>query len=579
MTKISNLFFVPPLVLFAFFFIALVPSAHAITYSLKEIQESSGASLCGNDTAGAAGTTLSFTGDPDGVDPSTYPSGFLNAPDLYCYQVTWKSVCLQGYTTYNGGYDCTEPDLVDIRTWYQYTHAYTSIQGSDTNIYSGNSSFAVVKPTASLTASSTTIYTGQSTRITWNSTFALSCTGTNFSTGSGKAISGQVTISPTAQTTYTVTCTNDIGSATASVTVNVKPPVTFSVSPGNIFTGDSAQISWGFPGAALNGYKATCTGTGFSTGGAISGTISVSPTTAQIYTYSVSCTDIKGYGGSKSDTLVVKQPVGPAPTVSLTATPSSIIAPNFSTLAWSSTNATSCTGSGFNTANAISGSVSVAPSSTTSYSVTCTGSGGNGFASVSVVVTGATDNNTNTGPNSSCTLNASPTTLSLGDSVQFTWSCQSGISTCSAINNAFYTGGASDNNGHPRVTATPNQTGTVSYGISCTGNNASATAYVSVLVETPNVTINAAPTRVLQGALSTLTWSGTDITSCTVTDSSGFTLAQGNADGSGNFSRSSPFSAHPTSQTTYTITCQTGGNPSTATSFVTVNVTPIFTPF
>jgi peptidase A4-like protein len=61
----------------------------------------------------------------------------------------------------------------------------------------------------------------------------------------------------------------------------------------------------------------------------------------------------------------------PVVTASLAANPTSISAGQSSTLSWTSTNATSCTGSNFS-ASATSGSAIVSPSVTTSYSVTCT---------------------------------------------------------------------------------------------------------------------------------------------------------------------------------------------------------------
>jgi hypothetical protein len=61
----------------------------------------------------------------------------------------------------------------------------------------------------------------------------------------------------------------------------------------------------------------------------------------------------------------------PVVTASLSANPKAISAGQSSTLSWSSTNATSCTGGGF-TASRTSGSAVVTPTATTSYSVTCT---------------------------------------------------------------------------------------------------------------------------------------------------------------------------------------------------------------
>jgi hypothetical protein len=74
------------------------------------------------------------------------------------------------------------------------------------------------------------------------------------------------------------------------------------------------------------------------------------------------------------------------PTVSLQANPSTIQSGDSSSLVLSSSNATSCTGSGFSTGGAVSGSFSVSPSATTSYSVSCSGAGGSASASATVTV-------------------------------------------------------------------------------------------------------------------------------------------------------------------------------------------------
>ncbi len=63
-------------------------------------------------------------------------------------------------------------------------------------------------------------------------------------------------------------------------------------------------------------------------------------------------------------------PPPPMPTATLSASPSKIPLGGTSVLFWSSTNSTSCAGSGFG-ATGLSGSVSVAPTGTTTYAVTC----------------------------------------------------------------------------------------------------------------------------------------------------------------------------------------------------------------
>jgi hypothetical protein len=80
-----------------------------------------------------------------------------------------------------------------------------------------------------------------------------------------------------------------------------------------------------------------------------------------------------------------------APTVSISANPTSIVSGESSTLTWSSTNATSCTASGgWSGSEATSAMTSVAPTVTTTYTLTCTGSGGSANASATITVTTAT---------------------------------------------------------------------------------------------------------------------------------------------------------------------------------------------
>jgi len=78
-------------------------------------------------------------------------------------------------------------------------------------------------------------------------------------------------------------------------------------------------------------------------------------------------------------------PPSGTPTAALTASPASIASGQSSQLTWSSTNATSCSGSGFS-ASGISGSATVTPAATSTYSVTCTGSGGSASGSATVTV-------------------------------------------------------------------------------------------------------------------------------------------------------------------------------------------------
>jgi Peptidase A4 family len=73
-----------------------------------------------------------------------------------------------------------------------------------------------------------------------------------------------------------------------------------------------------------------------------------------------------------------------APTASLSANPKSITTGQSSTLSWSATNASSCIGSGFDSASQTAGSAIVKPAVTTAYAVKCTGEGGSATATATV---------------------------------------------------------------------------------------------------------------------------------------------------------------------------------------------------
>ena len=117
----------------------------------------------------------------------------------------------QGPTTYTATKTLTAGNH-DIKVEY-----YENTGGAVAKVsYSGS---AAPQPTTTISANPTNIKVGSSTRITWSSTNATSCVGTNFSTAN--AVSGAVTQSPTATTTYSVNCTGAGGSKSASVTVGV----------------------------------------------------------------------------------------------------------------------------------------------------------------------------------------------------------------------------------------------------------------------------------------------------------------------------------------------------------------------
>jgi len=98
-------------------------------------------------------------------------------------------------------------------------------------------------PTATLTASPNKILVGESASLSWSSTGAGSCTGTGFSTGG--AASGSVTVSPTNDAIYQVSC----GSAIANETVEVlQPNITIEVNGESgatrVSSGEVVTVVW-----------------------------------------------------------------------------------------------------------------------------------------------------------------------------------------------------------------------------------------------------------------------------------------------------------------------------------------------
>ena len=92
--------------------------------------------------------------------------------------------------------------------------------------------------------------------------------------------------------------------------------------------------------------------------------------------------------GSVTGAAVWRSPPSPVvPAAGVTVDPASIVIGEMASLSWSSTDADTCTGAGFDTGGATSGSVEVEPVETTTYSVTCTGPGGTADSTAILTVT------------------------------------------------------------------------------------------------------------------------------------------------------------------------------------------------
>ena len=174
-------------------------------------------------------------------------------------------------------------------------------------------------PVVTLNLASSSIEAGASTTLSWSATNATACTASGAWSGN-RATSGNLVVSPTATSTYALTCTGAGGSdsASATLTVSVQPPtLSFSASSATVNQGGSVTLTW----SSTN--TSTCTASGAWSGSrAAAGSELVGPMDAAS-TFTLSCS---GAGGNivQMLTVSVMAPVSlswAAPTENVDGTP------------------------------------------------------------------------------------------------------------------------------------------------------------------------------------------------------------------------------------------------------------------
>jgi len=174
-------------------------------------------------------------------------------------------------------------------------------------------------------------------------------------------------------------------------------------------------------------------------------------------------------------------------------------------------------------------------------------------------------NDTTDGPNlPTASLSASLGTISTGDASLLTWS-STGATACTGT--GFTAGGTSGTRSVSPVTPGAN-----SYSMTCTGpGGTSLPAFATVTVITPTAYITAQPTLVRSGGSTSLLWSATEATSCTITPYQGTTALSPIFSGAPAVGTTTTAAPNITRQTDYRLSCTTltGGNTS---SSIQVNV-------
>ncbi|MFM1998408.1 MAG: hypothetical protein RL204_355 [Bacteroidota bacterium] len=458
-------------------------------------------------------TNYTVTGEVDFCDGSTSQLIQVSAAPTIAITSTSNSVCngssvtltATGGTSYLWSTGQTGSSITVTPT---ATTTYT-VTGTNAAGCSNNASKTITigtTPTINISASNNTPCAG--TFITLTATG-----GTSYLWGTGQTTNA-ITVSPTVNTTYTVTGTNASGcSAVANKVINVDPVPTVAVTSTSNSICAGASVSLTASGASSYMWSS----------GQNTATINVSPTTTT--TYTATGTNSDGCTGTATKTITVN----PLPTVSIQSTSNTIC--NGNSIVLTGNGAASYS---WNT-GATSASITVSPTSTTTYTITGTSAAG-------------------------CTNTATKTiTVSSNPTVNITSSnntiCAGTTITLTATSGLTYSWSTGQNTSVISVSPTTNTTYTV------TGTNASGCSTVA----NTSITVNPIPTVSIQSAGTTICEGSSIVLTAIGADSYTWNGGQ----------NTSSITVSPTVTTTYTATGTNAfGCQSTVTKTITVDQLP-----
>jgi len=239
-------------------------------------------------------------------------------------------------------------------------------------------------PSVNLSASLSNLAYNGATTLSWTSSNTSSCTASGDWSGIKSTTGSQSISTLTANSNFILACSGTDGSSNDSVNVTVAAPampsVNLSASLSNLAYKGATTLSW------TSSNTSSCTASGDWSGiKSTTGSQNISALTVDS-NFILACS---GTDGNSNDSVNITV-AAPLPTLTFSATLSSVTQNSSTTLNWSTANATSCTASGD-----WSGSKATAGSKTTStlfndsqFILTCTGPGGtvNDMLNVAVVL-------------------------------------------------------------------------------------------------------------------------------------------------------------------------------------------------
>ena len=255
-----------------------------------------------------------------------------------------------------------------------------------------------------------------------------------------------------------------------------------------------------------------------------------------------------------------------APTVSISANPTTVAAGAVSTLSVAASNAMKVTitgsdGSSYTLPEA-GGTQTVSPSVTTTYTASATGPGGTATAASTVTVSSSGSGS----GTPTITITASPASVTAGSSsiLTVTATNATGVSLTGSDGSKFTLGATGG-------TQAVSPAATTTYTATATGNGASATATATVTVTAnpaPTIQIAANPTSITAGQSSTITVTAVNATAVTLTGTDGTTYNFDNNAAGGTQQVS------PSTTTTYTASATGAGGTASVQTTVTVTSNP-----
>jgi hypothetical protein len=332
----------------------------------------------------------------------------------------------------------------------------------------------IAKPTLTLSASRSPIGENTGTQLRWRATDATSCLASGDWSGPQNTSGSFDTGALASDKTYRLTCTGLNGEVEETLTVEVipAPTVSLSLSDTLVEPGTAVTVSW------ESEYAQSCSasGSGWSGSRELTGTESVTFATPNKRVFTLTC---RGVGGSKTATADLG--VFPRPQIlSFTADPSPVQAGQTTTLKWQTQDTRSCTASGAwsgtQARNSTGKASPVLTQRTNVLTLTCQGDGGETSESVTVEAQGAPE----------ITLSADRTLVTSGENATLTWTSTDATS-CTA------SGAWSGNKAlSGSETSAALETGSYTFTLNCTNKVGSDTKSVSVESAKPEAAIDVA---------------------------------------------------------------------------------------